>query len=260
MIAKRPKFCGWGYEGDGLTQEEREMVLGRYAERFGLEGFENFINTPSPDQVDLHTSGIEIPAALAGFSSTANIDRLTHTYGKSFPDYVRIYDKNFTNAPDIVAYATSEDQVDAVLDWATNANVAVIPFGGGSSVVGGIEPAVGSKFAGTLSLDLTGLNQILEIDKTSRAARMQGGIRCPDIENGLRPHGLTMRHFPQSFDLATLGGMIATRSGGHFATLYTHIDDFVESTRMITPAGVMESRRLPGSGAGPSPDLSLIHI
>ena len=93
-------------------------------------------------------------------------------------------------------------------------------------MVGGIEPAVGSKFAGTLSLDLTGLNQILEIDKTSRAARMQGGIRCPDIENGLRPHGLTMRHFPQSFDLATLGGMIATRSGGHFATLYTHIDDF----------------------------------
>ena len=258
MIAKRPKFCGWGYEGDGLTQEEREMVLGRYAERFGLEGFENFINTPSPDQVDLHASRIEIPAALAGFSSTANIDRLTHTYGKSFPDYVRIYDKNFTNAPDIVAYATSEDQVDAVLDWATSANVAVIPFGGGSSVVGGIEPAVGSKFAGTLSLDLTGLNQILEIDKTSRAARMQGGIRCPDIENGLRPHGLTMRHFPQSFDLATLGGMIATRSGGHFATLYTHIDDFVESTRMITPAGVMESRRLPGSGAGPSPDRAAI--
>ncbi|MDP7549484.1 MAG: FAD-binding oxidoreductase, partial [Alphaproteobacteria bacterium] len=128
------------------------------------------------------------------------------------------------------------------------------PFGGGSSVVGGIEPAVGAGFAGSLSLDLTGLDQILEIDKTSRAARMQGGIRCPDIEAGLRPHGLTMRHFPQSFDLATLGGMIATRSGGHFATVYTHIDDFVESTRMLTPAGAMESRRLPGSGAGPSPD------
>ena len=133
MVAKRPKFCGWGYEGDGLTQEERGMVLGRYAERFGLEGFENFINSPSPDQVDLHASRIEIPAALANFCSAANIDRLTHTYGKSFSDYVRIYDKNFTNAPDIVANAKSEDHVDAVLDWATGANVAVIPFGGANA-------------------------------------------------------------------------------------------------------------------------------
>ncbi|MFP6749926.1 MAG: FAD-binding oxidoreductase [Alphaproteobacteria bacterium] len=253
MTAKRPKFCGWGYEGEGLTPDEHEMVLGRYAERFGLDGFAR-IEQPTPDQIDLHPARIEAPAKLADFCSGGDFDRLTHTYGKSFPDYVRIYDKDFTNAPDIVAHAKEEDHVEAVLDWATGANVAVIPFGGGSSVVGGIEPAVGGNYAGTLSLDLTGLDQILEIDKTSRAARMQGGIRCPDIENGLRPHGLTMRHFPQSFDLATLGGMIATRSGGHFATLYTHIDDFVESTRMMTPAGIMESRRLPGSGAGPSPD------
>ena len=253
MVAKRAKFLGWGYEGEGLTPDEEVMVLGRYAERFGLDGFER-IPAPTPDQVDLHGPRIEVPAKLKDICSAGDFDRLTHTYGKSFPDYVRIYDKDFTNAPDMVAFAKSEDDVDAVLDWATGANVAVIPYGGGSTVVGGIEPAVGGKFAGTVSLDLNGLDQVLEIDKTSRAARMQGGIRCPDIEAGLRPHGLTMRHFPQSFDLATLGGMIATRSGGHFATVYTHIDDFVESTRMLTPAGAMESRRLPGSGAGPSPD------
>ena len=257
MVAKRAKFLGWGYEGEGLTPDEEVMVLGRYAERFGLDGFER-IPAPTPDQVALQRPRIGVPAKLKEFCSADDFSRLTHTYGKSFPDYVRIYDKDFTNAPDMVAYAKSEDHVDAVLDWASGANVAVIPFGGGSTVVGGIEPAVGGAFAGTLSLDLTGLDQILEIDKTSRAARMQGGIRCPDIENGLRPHGLTMRHFPQSFDLATLGGMIATRSGGHFATVYTHIDDFVESTRMLTPAGVMESRRLPGSGAGPSPDRLVI--
>ena len=80
----------------------------------------------------------------------------------------------------------------------------------------------------------------------------------PALEAALKPHGLTLRHFPQSFEFSTLGGWIATRSGGHFATLYTHIDDFVESLRVVTPAGVIESRRLPGSGAGPSPDRLLI--
>ncbi len=257
MVDRQPKFFGWGFEGDGLTLDEEKMVLDNYAGRFGVDGFER-IPIPTPDQIDLHNPRVEVPAKLGSVCSTKDHDRLTHTYGKSFPDYVRITDKNFTNAPDIVAHAKSEDDVDAVLDWATGANVAVIPFGGGSTVVGGIEPAVGNKFSGSLSLDLTGLNQILEIDKVSRAARMQGGIRCPDIEAGLRAHGLTMRHFPQSFDLATLGGMIATRSGGHYATVYTHIDDFVESTRMLTPAGAMESRRLPGSGAGPSPDRMAI--
>ncbi len=135
---------------------------------------------------------------------------------------------------------------------------AVIPFGGGSSVVGGVEPAVGDGFAGTISLDLKGLDQVLEVDRTSRAARIQGGILGPALEAALKPHDLTLRHFPQSFECSTLGGWIATRSGGHFATLYTHIDDFVESLRVVTPAGVLESRRLPGSGAGPSPDRLMI--
>jgi alkyldihydroxyacetonephosphate synthase len=257
MAERRVKFCGWGYEGDGLTADEEALVLGRYAERFGVEGFER-IPAPSPEKVTLHAPRVEPPAKLAGICTSEHYDRLVHTYGKSFPDYIRIYDHDFTNAPDVVAYARSEQDVVDVLDWATGANVAVIPFGGGSSVVGGVEPAVGGKYAGTVSLDLNGLDKIVEIDRTSRAARMQGGLRCPELEAGLKPHGLTMRHFPQSFDMATLGGMIATRSGGHYATLYTHIDDFVESVRMVTPAGVMESRRLPGSGAGPSPDRMAI--
>ena len=139
-----------------------------------------------------------------------------------------------------------------------SARVAVIPFGAGSSVVGGVEPAVGDAYAGAVSLDLRRLDRVLEVDATSRAARIQGGIRGPAIEAALKPHGLAIRHYPQSFEFSTLGGWIATRSGGHFATLYTHIDDFVESLRTITPAGAMESRRLPGSGAGPSPDRMMI--
>lgn len=90
----------------------------------------------------------------------------------------------------------------------------MIPFGGGTSVCGGVEPAVGGSYNGTISLDLIRLDRILEIDKTSRAARIQGGIRVPAMEAELKGHGLIMRHFPQSMELATLGGMIATRSGG----------------------------------------------
>ena len=117
---------------------------------------------------------------------------------------------------------------------------------------------MGDTYSGVISLDLRNLNQVLEIDKESRAARIQAGILGPALEEELKKSNLTLRHFPQSFEHSTLGGWIATRSGGHFATLYTHIDDFVESTTMVTPKGVIESRRLPGSGAGPSPDRIVI--
>ena len=99
---------------------------------------------------------------------------------------------------------------------------------------------------------------MVEVDQTSRAALIEGGAYGPALESQLKPHGLTLRHFPQSFEYSTLGGWIATRSGGHFARLYTHIDDFVESLRVVTPRGMLETRRLPGSGAGPSPDRMFI--
>ena len=152
---------------------------------------------------------------------------------------------------------TSEADVVAVLDWAAGADVVVVPYGGGSSVVGGVEYR-GDGHAGWVSLDLTALDRVLEIDKVSRAARIQGGVLGPSLEDQLRPHGYTLRHFPQSFEFSTLGGWLATRSGGHYATLHTHIDDFVESMRAVTPAGISESWRLPGSGAGPSPDRLLL--
>jgi alkyldihydroxyacetonephosphate synthase len=109
-----------------------------------------------------------------------------------------------------------------------------------------------------VTIDMRELGRVLEVDKTSRAARIEAGAFGPALESQIKPHGLTLRHFPQSFECSTLGGWIATRSGGHFATLYTHIDDLVESLRVITPKGLMETRRLPGSGAGPSPDRLLI--
>ncbi|MET9842921.1 FAD-binding oxidoreductase, partial [Streptomyces virginiae] len=140
-----------------------------------------------------------------------------------------------------------------LLDWAGERQVAVVPYGGGSSVSGGVEYR-GDAHRAVLSLDLTAMGRVLEVDAVGRAARIQGGTLGPSLEDQLRPHGLTLRHFPQSFEFSTLGGWLATRAGGHYATGRTHIDDFVQSLRVVTPAGTSASWRLPASGAGPSPD------
>ncbi|MBN9507613.1 MAG: FAD-binding oxidoreductase, partial [Alphaproteobacteria bacterium] len=183
--------------------------------------------------------------------------RAAHAFGKSYQDTVLGMLGDYASAPDVVAYPADEAQVRAVMDWAGGAGAALVPFGGGSSVVGGVT-LMAARERPLVTLDLRALDRVRTVDRASRAARIEGGVFGPALEAQLRPHGLTLRHFPQSFEYSTLGGWIATRSGGHFASLYTHIDDFVESLRVVTPAGVLETRRLPGSGAGPSPDRMFI--
>ncbi len=190
--------------------------------------------------------------------SAAALDRAGHTYGKSFRDVVRALAGDFRRAPDLVAMPATEADVVALLDWCATARAIAIPYGGGSSVVGGVEAPATGDHAGVVSIDLGRLDRVLEIDRTSRSARIQGGVLGPALEDQLRPHALTLRHFPQSFEFSSLGGWIATRSGGHYATLYTHVDDFVEALRVVTPTGTIATRRLPGSGAGPSPDRLFI--
>src|SRR5580700_8701577 len=255
-MGQRPKFYGWGREGEGLDEAERERVSRFVAERLGAEP--RAAAPPQASDIALRAPGISAPAALAHVLTQDPHERLLHTYGKSYPETVRAFARDFANAPDYVALPETEADIAAVFDWASGAKVAVVPFGAGSSVVGGVEPIVGDAYAGAVSLDMRRLNRVLEVDETSRAARIQAGILGPAIEAALKPHGFALRHYPQSFEFSTLGGWIATRSGGHFATLYTHIDDLVESLRTTTPAGVMASRRLPGSGAGPSPDRMMI--
>jgi alkyldihydroxyacetonephosphate synthase len=255
-MSPRLKFYGWGFEDTGLDDAERDRLFRFVAERLGVEP--RVAPPPQPSDIVLRAPRISAPSSLAGVLTQEPYERLLHTYGKSFPETVRAFSRDFANAPDLVALPKSESDIEAVLDWASGAKLAVIPFGAGSSVVGGVEPIVGDGYAGAVSLDMRHFDRVLEVDAASRAARIEGGIRGPAIEAALKPHGFAIRHYPQSFEFSTLGGWIATRSGGHFATLYTHIDDFVESIRTVTPAGMMESRRLPGSGAGPSPDRMMI--
>ncbi|MEM9406479.1 MAG: FAD-binding oxidoreductase [Acidobacteriota bacterium] len=253
----RRKFWGWGNEGSGLDETQQADLRQRTAERYGISA-QPAATPPRVEDFDLRAPRIAPPSSLAELCTADPWERLVHSYGKSFPDSVRIFRRDVPEPPDVVAYPQSESDVVQLLDWADTIGAAVIPFGGGTSVVGGVEPAVSGSYVGTVSLDLARLDRVLEIDRSSRAARIQAGATGPGLESQLKEQGLTLRHFPQSFEMATLGGMIATRSGGHFATLYTHIDDFVESTRSVTPQGILESRRLPGSGAGPSPDRMMI--
>jgi alkyldihydroxyacetonephosphate synthase len=210
------------------------------------------------EAIELPAPRLSAPGSLAAIVTDDRYERVSHAYGKAYRDIVRAFRGRIDTPPDLVAHPRDEGEVAAVLEWCAEAGAAAIPFGGGTSVVGGVEPRVGDAYAGAVSVDLRRLDRVLEVDATSRAARIQAGALGPALEDQLRPHGFTLRHFPQSFEFSTLGGWIATRSGGHFATLYTHIDDLVESVRALTPSGTWESRRLPGSGAGPSPDRMLI--
>ncbi len=245
------RFWGWGQADAQLSAGELATI------RAMAQQFEVPFTEPAPPQLEeftLNAPRVAAPAALAEMFSATALDRLNHASGKSYADLARMWLRASVAVPDWVAYPDDEQAVIDILDWAQSARVAVVPYGGGSSVCGGVQASVDAGYAGVVSLDMERLNRVLEVDPTSRAACIQAGALGPELQSQLKPHGLSLRHFPQSFEFSTLGGWIVTRAGGHYATQATHIDDFVESTRMVTPAGVLQTRRLPGSGAGPAPD------
>jgi alkyldihydroxyacetonephosphate synthase len=257
MTARKFKFWGWGYADETVSAEERQRLRAFYSRCFPTAQFDE-IAPPSVSDIALRMPRISAPSSLRAICSDDAEDRLIHSYGKSYPDSVRAFARHFPEPPDMVMRPENETDVIAALDFADEINAAIVPFGAGSSVVGGVETAIHGNYRGVISLDLQKLARVLEIDEQSRAARIQAGALGPQLESQLKPKQLTLRHFPQSFQFSTLGGWIATRSGGHFATRLTHIDDLVESIRIVTPTGICETRRLPGSGAGPSPDRLFI--
>ncbi|AXN43387.1 putative FAD-linked oxidoreductase [Mycobacterium marinum] len=243
-------WWGWGNVEDALTEAETHALVSRVSALLPGHDLSDH-QPPDPAALALPAARVSPPESLAGICSSDPIDRAGHARGKAFRDVTRNLLGHLDHVPDLIARPRSERDVVDVLDWCTREQIPAIPYGGGSSVVGGVEPRFDQP---AVTVDIGALGAVLEIDKVSRAARIQAGALGPSIEDQLRPHGLTLRHFPQSFGFSSLGGWLATRAGGHFATLYTHIDDLTESMRVVSPAGVGESRRLPGSGAGPSPD------
>ncbi|WP_042384414.1 FAD-binding oxidoreductase [Streptacidiphilus melanogenes] len=246
--ARARSWWGWGYT-DAHPDDAECVAMGSL-----LPGT-LAAPLPVPQVADLNIGrpALTPPASLGHLVTADPGERAAHAMGKAYRDVIRALRGRPGRIPDLVARPERDQDVADLLDWAGAHQVAVIPFGGGSSVVGGVEYR-GDAHRAVLSLDLTSMDRVLEIDAASRSARIQAGALGPVLEDQLRPHGLTLRHFPQSFEFSTLGGWLATRAGGHYATVHTHIDDFVQSLRVVAPAATGESWRLPGSGAGPSPD------
>ena len=245
----RRSFWGWGYEERHLEAPALGRVAARMSESLGIEAR---VRRPARlEDVTLRAPRVSPPESLAHIFTDDRFERCLHSHGQSYVDVLRASLGDFRNPTDLVAFPLNEHEIEQVLDWCSSLRLAVIPFGGGSSVVGGVTPEVGDRHVGVVTLDMRALRTVREVDKVSRAALVEAGVLGPDLERQLAPHGLTLRHFPQSFEFSTLGGWIATRSAGHYATRTTRIDDFVESIRAVTPAGAVETRRLPSSGAGP---------
>lgn len=243
---------GWGFE-DRYPDANVRMQLAMMA--YGAMGLQppaikeavplSEANIP-PSRLDAQSAEIE------QLLERDDACRARHTWGRSWPEMFRGYKGDFSGAPDAVAFPTTEQEVAQLLRWASAEGVAVIPRGGGTSVTGGVD---GSQIEGLrVVLSLEKMDRLLEVDRTSLLARVQAGATGPRLDEQLKEHGLTFRHFPQSWELSTVGGWLVTRAGGHYATVYTHMEDLVASCRMVTPEGNWESRTLPGSGAGPSPD------
>ncbi|MDG6104810.1 FAD-binding oxidoreductase [Dactylosporangium aurantiacum] len=249
MAAWRERsWWGWGWADSALDDDAcRRLAETSLRPWLPIDGS----LLPVPDDPVLPAPRLIPPSILREAFAADPVTRAAHTYGKAFRDVARALHGRLDNPPDLVCHPRTGHDVVAALDWAEAAGAAVVPYGGGTSVVGGVEYRGDTPW---ISLDLSRLNRVGEIDPVDRAVRVQAGVFGPALEQALAPHGLTLRHYPQSFEFSTVGGWLATRSAGHYATGPTRVDDFVEALRVITPQGPVESLRVPGSGAGPSTD------
>ena len=181
--------------------------------------------------------------------TTTPEDRVRHSRGQSLPDWIAIRSGRVETFPDGIAYPSSDDEVRALLDWTEEQNVELIPYGGGTSVVGHINPLPSER--PTLTVDLGRLNRLRSLDQTSQLATFGGGVRGPDLEAHLRAHGLTLGHFPQSFEYSTLGGWVVTRSTGQQSYRYGRIERTFAGGRLESPTGTLVIPPFPATAAGP---------
>ena len=223
-----------------------------------VDAFIGTRETPAVDPVEV-TLSAPLPAALlaeledvvgAEHVLTDHESRLRRTRGKSTPDLLRLRAGDGTDSPDAVVRPGSHDQVAAVIEWCVDHRVALVPFGGGTSVVGGLAPQR-KGFVGVVSLDLVRLDRLVAVDTDSMTATLEPGLRGPQAEALLAEHGLTLGHFPQSFEYATIGGFAVTRSSGQSSAGYGRFDSMVVGLRVATPQGELVLGSSPANAAGP---------
>jgi alkyldihydroxyacetonephosphate synthase len=247
------RWWGWG-------DPDHPSALPEHAVEF-LRAEVGIADSPRPpvalEEVRLGESALadavrERLAAVVGAEHVRDdrLARVLHAAGKSYPDLVRQRAGDCEGAPDAIVFPGGHEEVLALLEACAAAGVAVVPFGGGTSVVGGVEP-LRDGFAAVIALDLGRLDRVAGIDETSLTALLEAGLSGPEAESQLGAHGLTLGHFPQSFEYVTIGGCVATRSAGQASTGYGRIDELVLGVRCVAPVGEIDLRPLPASAAGP---------
>jgi alkyldihydroxyacetonephosphate synthase len=252
------KWWGWGPEGVEFTHEDKPDLAAFIQRKIAVDvrggteapvRFED-LRIPPPRLPDALRPELE-RAAGPEHVSTGALDRVVHARGKSLSDLVRQRRGHPARLPDVVVRPGGEEEVVAIMQAALAADAVLIPFGGGSSISGSLE-APADELRPVISLDLERMNRVLEIDATSRLARVQAGVFGPHLEEQLKAQGYTFGHFPDSFTQSTLGGWIATRSSGMQSDAYGDIADLTKGLRVVTPSGMLVARPIPAASTGPS--------
>lgn len=252
-VAPSMVWDAWGVAAG--HQPLSAQIRGLLAQVFGISGEP----VARRDENDVPLIPSTLTAAdrvgLAGIAgdehlTTADIDRLRHAGGKSTPDLLRRRASTPQDAPDAVVFPADHPQVLALLEYCAEHGIAVVPFGGGTSVVGGVDPVRG-QFDTVIALDLRRLDTLTAVDPVSGTATLGAGLTGPQAEELLGAHGLSLGHFPQSFEFASIGGFAATRSSGQASAGYGRFDDMVEHLVIATPQGTLDLGRAPASAAGP---------
>lgn len=258
MDRKKLRWNGWGWiDVPDLLGERADAVWAWMAEAIGVDKLPSTPARPL-DSIALPKSRLADTqiGALRSLThgdrvKTDNFERAFHARGKSYHDLLWLRAGNIDAAPDAVVYPTNEDEIVELIEWAGANHAAIIPYGGGSSVVGGVTAVGRSGDQPVVTLDLTLMDQVLEVDETARTARVQPGIYGPALEQNLHAQGWTLGHYPQSFEFSTLGGWIAHRGAGQQSNKYGKAEKWLVSARLATPRGIWSTEGFPASAAGP---------
>ena len=254
-LAAAMKWWGWGDEGVAFSHDDKPAFAPFLRENLGVD-VERTAERPIAFE-DLDIPEPQIDAALrAALEAAADVsddplDRIVHARGKSLRDLVRQRRGDLGRIPDVVVRPADEAAVSELLRVALEADAVVIPFGGGTSISGSLEPPR-EETRTVISVDLEWMDRVLEIDATSRLARVEAGVYGPRLEEQLNARGYTFGHYPDSFTYSTLGGWIATRSSGMQSDRYGDIADSTRGLRVVTPAGLLVTRPVPATSTGPS--------
>jgi alkyldihydroxyacetonephosphate synthase len=255
---KHMKWWGWGVEGVSFHWEDKPAFPAFVSRATGID-----ITSPPPAPMSIEELGVPAPRVAddirgrltdaVGATNVAydDLERVVHTYGKSLRDLLRLRAGDLPRVPDAVVYPGSEDDVRALVDLAVDADLVLIPFGGGSNISGSLHPSPDEERT-VVSVDLGRMDQVLDLDEDSGLARVQAGVLGPDLEAQLGRRGWTMGHFPDSFTHSTLGGWVATRSSGMQSDKYGDIARISRGMRVVQPGGTLVVRALPSTSTGPN--------